>query len=332
MIRKAVLTLAVIALGLSASAQCWHRDVACDGFEMRYIQQPDDYDGPVRCTLVRLLAPESRGRAVVYVHGFNDYFFQSEMAHEFVDHGYNFYALDLRKYGRSIMPSQRKFDVRSLNEYFPDIDSALTAARHDGNYELILVGHSTGGLLTSYYMAKNPAAPVDAMVLNSPFLDWNLGWKEFLVPLVSAVGAVFPDIPVSQGDSDAYSQSLLKSRHGEWTYNLDWKLPESPDVTAGWVHAINTAQSYLHHHKYSINIPILLMFSAASSSSESWCLEASRSDVVLDVNDIHRYGMTLGHRVKPVVVKDGLHDLMLSQRAVRVKIYEYMFQWLEDVK
>ncbi len=30
----------------------------------------------------------------------SDYFFQTEMADQFNQHGYDFYALDLRKYGR----------------------------------------------------------------------------------------------------------------------------------------------------------------------------------------------------------------------------------------
>lgn len=331
MIRRFILLL-TIALGLAARAQCWRMDTLGAPFEMRYVQQPDDYSGQVRCSVVRLKSAESKGRAVVYIHGFNDYFFQAEMARQFAAHGYNFYALDLRKYGRSILPGQRMFDVRSLDEYFQDVDSALTIARRDGNYELILMGHSTGGLLASYYMSKNPAAPVDALLLNSPFLDWNLGWEEYLVPLVSAVGAVFPGIKVPQGDSDAYSKSLIKGEHGEWTYNQDWKLPHSPDVTTGWVHAINSAQSYLHRHRYTINLPILLMYSSRSSSSPTWCAESSRSDVVLDVNDIHRYGMMLGRDVQPVVVKGGLHDLMLSNPPLRAALYAYIFEWLKDVK
>ena len=32
--------------------------------------------------------------------GFNDYFFQAEMGRQFADSGYNFYAVDLRRYGR----------------------------------------------------------------------------------------------------------------------------------------------------------------------------------------------------------------------------------------
>lgn len=332
MMRFLLILLLSFAPGLSVLAQSWHKDILGNGFEMHYVSQPDDYSGSVRCTVVRLLAPQSKGRAVLYLHGFNDYFFQAEMARQFVAHGYNFYALDLRKYGRSILPGQKPFEVRSLNEYFPDIDSTLNIIRREGNFEIILMGHSTGGLLSSYFMACNPAAPIDALVLNSPFLDWNLGWKEHLVPFVAAVGRFFPDLPVPQGGSDAYSQSLLRSGHGEWTYNTSWKLPHSPDVTAGWVRAINSAQNYLRHHSYSIQVPVLLMYSASSSTPDAWTPVASTTDVVLDVSDIRHYGLMLGHDVHPVVVKGGIHDLMLSSRPLRHAIYGYLFQWLQGVK
>ncbi len=38
---------------------------------------------------------------MLYVHGFNDYLFQSHVADELASHGYTFYALDLRRCGRA---------------------------------------------------------------------------------------------------------------------------------------------------------------------------------------------------------------------------------------
>ena len=39
--------------------------------------------------------------SVLYIHGFNDYFFQRELAQKMDSAGYSFYAIDLHKYGRS---------------------------------------------------------------------------------------------------------------------------------------------------------------------------------------------------------------------------------------
>ena len=39
---------------------------------------------------------------MLYLHGWNDYFFQTHLADAFAALGFDFYALDLRRYGRSL--------------------------------------------------------------------------------------------------------------------------------------------------------------------------------------------------------------------------------------
>lgn len=328
------LIAALIALCpfLAGASGRWTPDILGNGYEARTVEQGAAADGRVVSTIIRRLLPDTLPcgqprRAVLYVHGFNDYFFNPELGRECNRAGYDFYAVDLRRYGRSILPGQRMFDVRNLTEYFPDIDSALVEMRHSGVMETVLMGHSTGGLITALFCSKNPAAPVDLLVLNSPFLDWNLGWQEHLVPLVAMWGAAFPSTPVPQGESTAYAESLLASHHGEWDYRTDWKLERSPDVTAGWVRAIDMAQHELRDGKARIQIPILLMYSSASVNTPVWDPVHNRADGVLDVNDIRRYGMELGPRVTPMKVVGGLHDLLLSRPALRQALYKRIFEW-----
>lgn len=47
------------------------------------------------------------------------------MAEQFNAHSYDFYALDLRKYGRSKLPHQIFYNVLDLNEYDAEITQAL---------------------------------------------------------------------------------------------------------------------------------------------------------------------------------------------------------------
>ncbi|MBP7974971.1 MAG: alpha/beta hydrolase, partial [Acinetobacter sp.] len=81
-------------------------DILGNGYQQLTLNFADDYDGKVVATLVRKKAAQATKKAVLYVHGFADYFFQKEMAEQFNQHGYDFYALDLRKYGRSKLPHQ----------------------------------------------------------------------------------------------------------------------------------------------------------------------------------------------------------------------------------
>ena len=41
---------------------------------------------------------------MLYLHGWNDYFFQTHVADYLTDLGYDFYAVELRRYGRSLRP------------------------------------------------------------------------------------------------------------------------------------------------------------------------------------------------------------------------------------
>lgn len=311
----------------------WQPDILGDGFELRYVDQGTDYSGRVRSTIIRLDSPcgDSLRRGVLYVHGYNDYFFQKEMAERFVDSCYSFYAVDLRKYGRSIMPGQRMFEVRDIKEYYADIDSALSEMKNNGIDSVTMIGHSTGGLTTASYINDRQPAQVKRLILNSPFLDWNMSpfMENVLVPAVAGVGKLIPGISIKQPQDSMYSQSLLQSGFGNWTYNTDWKVVKPRPVTSGWLNAINSAQNKLQKDA-DIKIPILLMHSDKSYSGTDTA-RIKRADVVLDIKDMERYGPRLGAYVRLITVTDGIHDLILSQPAPREKTYRTLFSWLESV-
>lgn len=309
----------------------WRPDILGDGYEMQYITQADDYSGKVRCTVVRHKASKSSDKAVLYIHGYSDYFLQYEMGTSFASKGYNFYAVDLRKYGRSLLPGQKKFEVRDLHEYFSDIDAALKVMAADGNKKAVLIGHSTGGLTASLYLMENHPFLIKGLILNSPFLDWNLPkvLKRLAVPVLSALGRRFPSIKIHQKADRGYAESLSADLGGEWHYRRDWKPDVMPDPDAGWLRAINSAHHLLKPGK--IEVPILLMRSAKSAKYGDGKEEYSSSDAILNVHDISRVGKMLGNDVKEEVFEGGLHDLVLSSPAVRERVYSCMLDWLSKV-
>lgn len=319
-----------VAAVCSVNAEEWRTDVLGDGYLAKTIAMPDDYSGKVVSTVVKKRDNPRSDCAVLYVHGYNDYFFQKELGDSAVTHGYGFYAVDLRKYGRSLLDGQNRFEVRNMKEYFADIDSALSVVVGDGYRKVVLMGHSTGGLTASYYMTVHRAdrSVVKALVLNSPFLDWNLSrfQEKFLVPFVSVMP--FKKMKISQGMSRAYAESLLKKYHGEWDYNTDWKLEISPSVTVGWISAIHKAQRFLKK-KADVEVPVLLMHSDKSVYGDDWTAEHNAGDGVLDVSDISKYGKRLGDDVTEVVIAGGLHDLILSRADVREEAYRTIFEWLQ---
>src|SRR5213078_4851384 len=141
----------------------WQPDRLLPGFEALELELGVDYDGPVVATLVRLPVSNAPRGAVLYVHGFSDYFFQRHMAERFALEGYAFHALDLRKYGRSLRPHQHPNFCKSIAEYYADIDAAMDVIGGD----LLLAGHSLGGLVSSLYArAGAKRAQVQGLWLN----------------------------------------------------------------------------------------------------------------------------------------------------------------------
>lgn len=322
--------LLLIALCVLAAIGCgWARTWTPDslaGYERTTIVSADS----TVCTVVRKLSPHSDGRSVLYVHGYNDYFFQAEEGDRFVDSCYNFYAVDLHGYGRSLKPGEVPYQSRSISDYYRDIDSALVVMREEGTAGVALMGHSTGGLISASYMAFAPSPMVDVLLLNSPFLDFNMsGFKrKVLLPLLSCVGSHFPNISISQGDDTAYGESLSADFHGEWHFNYAWKTVHPRKITSGWVHMIKTAQNELRNHPESILVPILLMHSDNTVKTTGWSPAHRHGDAVLDVEHISSQGRLLGPDVTELTVQGGLHDLFLSAPAVRRALYDAVFSWL----
>lgn len=305
-------------------------DILGKDYEQCTLTLPNDYSGPVCATLIRKKAPQNTSKAVLYIHGFIDYFFQKEMAEQFNQQGYNFYALDLRKYGRSHRPHQSFYEVRDLAEYDAEIDWALEMIADEQHNELVLAGHSTGGLIATLYAAHHPTHPlITALWCNSPFYDFNLHplKKNIVLPRLSALGKHFPKLNFPSELNKFYVQSLHASYHGEWLFDLDWKKFSYPLVALGFVHAIYEAQKEIHAG-VRLSIPSLIMRSDRTTYPWRFNADASSSDVILSVKDIQKYAEKIQGDVTICTIRGGLHDLVLSAPAVRSEVYQSLFDWL----
>ncbi|RSK35496.1 alpha/beta hydrolase [Hymenobacter metallilatus] len=321
-------------MSLVSAAAAYLPDPLGPDFEQLSLMQPPDYEGPVRAVLVRChLNPASAaGRAVLYVHGFNDYFFQREMALEYTAHGYRFYALDLRKYGRALLPHQQPNTVRNLQEYFPDLDAALARIQAESHTEVLLSGHSTGGLITALYIAQRQPPQVKALVLNSPFLELHQSWlrRQVAVPVAVALGAYWPTMPLPAGLPDTYGQSLHRAYRGQWDYNLAWKPNRVFAVNAGWLRAIRRGQARVRRGLH-LSLSVLVLHSAHTATGRRWHEEFQRADIVLNVAHIRQLAPRLGEQVTVQAVPGAVHDVFLSAPAVRAQAYRQLFAWLQTV-
>lgn len=305
-----------------------------DGYTTRTIPLTPDDEGPVEATLVRYRpgagAEDGGGPAVLYVHGFVDYFFQRELAEFHAARGCAFYALDLRKSGRSLGPHQTPYFVHAIGDYFEELDAALALIRADGHERIVVNGHSTGGLTAALWAhERRDAGGPDALVLNSPFLDLNMSAvaRELTGGLAAAVGPRRPYRVLPGGLSELYPRSIHRDHEGEWEFDLTLKPLEGFPVRAGWLHAIRRGQKQLHHG-LDVRVPTLIMCSTASSAPRAWDEILRRSDSVLDADLIARRATAIGRHVTCLRIEDGMHDLVLSAPPVRQRVYAELERWL----
>ncbi|MDR9418022.1 alpha/beta hydrolase [Gracilimonas sp.] len=301
-----------------------------DDFKEHTLELSKDYEGKVIATLLESNFNKDGQQPVLYLHGFNDYFFHAHVTEQFHEHGYNFYALDLRKYGRSILPHQHPNYCRSITEYFEEINRSIEIITSKHSQELILLGHSTGGLIASVYMNIGKyRAEVSRLVLNSPFLEFNINFwqRTFLLPLAGVISFFFPYAARKKPFSKYYGASIAEEEKGSWIYNTDWKPIKGFPAYYKWIYAIDRAQNKLQEHS-DIRIPVLILHSDASSRPKRWNEIVYKTDMVLNVDHIKNYGQKLGPNVTFAEVENAMHDIFLSQEAVRANAFKKMFNWL----
>ena len=315
---------------MSAQTIQWSPDSTLPSFDATTLHFSDDYDGEVTATLVRRNATTPTKRAVLYVHGWADYFFQTHLADAYNEHHYNFYALDLRKHGRCLKANHHPNYCKSVEEYFAELSAAIRIIKeNDGNDWLVLNGHSTGGLTTSLYAdAGELCNQLDAVFLNSPFFRFNLPGVYPLIRLVAMLAPLFPYIPLQEKKPSPYVQSIHQDYHGEWAINLAWKPLNNFPIYAGWCRAILQAQAQVRKG-LAIQCPVLVMHSDKSIYGDEWTAEFQSGDAVLNVEDMKEISQFLGKHVQRIEIENGLHDLTLSAEEVRQHVFAELFGWLD---
>lgn len=304
-------------------------DVLGAPYTAETIALPDDDEGMVVATLVKRAADHPTRRAVLHVHGFADYFFHTEYAEWWTARGYDFHALDLRKYGRSILPHQTPNYVEDLREYFPELDAAWGAiTARDGHDHVVLTAHSTGGLIVPLW-AHDRVPGAAGMVLNSPWFDLQGEWwlRTFGTALIKQVGARRPRRVIPRTVNGLYGRSLHRDHEGEFDFDFRWKPLESQPVYAGWLRAVRNGHAVLHRG-IDVGCPSLVLSSARTAYPSEMGDDVHRSDVVLDVRQIRKWATSLGGHVTSIGIEDARHDVVLSLPEVRAQVYDEMDRWL----
>ena len=194
---------------------------------------------------------------------------------------------------------------------------------------LVLMGHSTGGLIVTLWAAHHPGR-ADALILNSPWLEFQTGpiGRKALEGPIKAQALLAPMSPLVNVDPGFYIRSVSDRFEGEWPVNPEWHPDEGWRPRAAWLSAI-----FRGHERVAqgldLDIPVLVLLSAKSAIPNRWKPELMNADQVLAVAEVAHRAPLLGQTVTTVRLNGALHDVTLSSAQVRTKLWTEMTRWIK---
>lgn len=277
-------------------------------------------------------APKRYG-AVLFLHGWSDYFFNTELARFWAQLGYDFYALDMHNHGRSLQADMPGGYVADLADYDGEIEKAIEIIRHDhtasSTGSLTLMGHSTGGLVAALWASRHPD-DIQYLILDSPWLEMHGSSlvRRAAQAMVSPIARIRPEMVLRLPERGFYFRSISSTAEGEWTLDENYRPPLAFPVRAGWLSAVFAGHSKVARG-LKLEMPVLVLTSTTSANGMVWQETMRRSDAVLDVSVIALRAMALGRTVTLERIDGALHDVFLSAPAVRKDAYSRLARWVK---
>ncbi|WP_414004295.1 alpha/beta hydrolase [Pseudarthrobacter sp. IC2-21] len=328
----------------------WAEDFLGPSFESRPLPLRPDAEGAVVATLIRSAAPaagvapdvppaadgQAKVQVVLYLHGWADYFLQTELAEHLTSAGFHFYALDLRKFGRSLREWQTAGYATNLDIYDEDISAAIAAIRADlspgtgpdGPLSVHMLAHSLGGLIAALWADRHPGQ-LASLILNAPWLELQGSSlvRNLAMRLVEPVARADPRRPFLLPEMPGYWQSVSSAAHGEWELNPVWRPAASFPIRAGWVKAVLAGHAAVAR-SLDIAVPVLVMLSDRTRIQPEWSEELMHADAVIDVEETASRALRLGRKVSVFRYPGAIHDVFLSQQRIRQAAYRDVACWV----
>ncbi|WP_245906147.1 alpha/beta hydrolase [Mycolicibacterium palauense] len=324
----------------------WEADVLRGYVRTTFDLGPDpDGEGDLVATLVRNAEQPATRHAALAIHGYTDYFFNTEFSSWLSRRGFAVYGLDLHKCGRSHRPGQTPHFTTDLARYDRELENALAViAAETGNAPVCVFGHSAGGLIATLWLDRmrrrgasgsSGSSAVSGLVLNSPFFDLHgpaILRNAATSVALRALARVRKHHVIRRPTEGGYGTTLHRDFDGEFDYDLVWKPLGGFPVTFGWINAIRRGHARLHRG-CDVGVPNLVLRSDHSVAESALAVDPAsvqRGDAVLDVSQIARWaGCVGGTHTTVAAIADAKHDVFLSLAGPRAAAYAELDRWLD---
>ena len=278
--------------------------------------------------------------AVLYVHGFTDYFFQTALADFFTERGFAFFALDLRKCGRSRRPGQTPHYVSEPQALRGRRAQPCPGRRPPRDRRR---PGAAGRPLHRRTRAVAVAGPAERRPRwREGCGDQRPGAQQSLPrPAGQAVDAELghPAVPGDGEDPAVRARSSCRPRTATaaactsaptaaWDYDLEWKPIGGFPITYGWINAIRRGHARLHKG-LDVGVPSLLSPLDAQRTCTGVVARGRRARRRAR-HPPHRPMVRASATRSPRCRSGARHDVFLSNDEPRDDAYDALDRWLHD--
>jgi len=258
-------------------------------------------------------------KCLMWFPGRNDTFSHPHFANRLLEAGFDLYVIEHRKQGRSLIGcSSKEFELSShtenFREYLEEHNKVFDFAFNDKPYEKCVVyAHSTGGLEAALYMREgNWRNAINALILNSPFLDFGQGG-----PIEKLLDSMDNALPLLQFIPGAGETRMIETPGKKanafglniWAqYDVDLRCRNfiTERMTLGYLSAVGKMHEELAQKKKewtddpkkACKVPTLLLW--------------TDGDTCLDGSELQNVVGGISHDVEIKFIPNCRHDMLLN--------------------
>jgi len=248
----------------------------------------------------------NNSKCIIWLPGRNDYFYHYHISQHFDD--YDIYSIlyrnchelkeDVTDYIYDIKQSHNEIDM--VYDYF-------NLNLYD---EVILYGHSTGGLIAILYQdtTKNK---INKMVLNAPWLHYKFNDYDHYIfnYLLYYIIPYMPEYDLTNNKSFRENKYVLMLSN-KFNFDCIYKKKYNTPIISSWFRNIIKYHSDISNDKIKLKYETLILLSDHTSKYKG----ANTGDEVLDIDKHKEQILKLGHNIKLHLIKDASHDVFVSYK------------------
>ena len=251
---------------------------------------------------VKFKKGENKKDCIIWLPGRNDYFYHYHIS-EMLDK-YDIYILIYRNcHEMKVDISDYFFDIKDVID---EINVLYTHFKINSYENVVLYGHSTGGLIATIYQNET-VNKISKVVLNSPFYKYKLGtfdyyWFNYFMYYI------IPIIPEFDLNKNTFKDNLYVNMLSE-KFNIDtlYKKKYNVPVVSSWFRNITRYHSHITSNKVKLKYPTLMLYSDHSTNSKGSYKGDEVLDIKLNLDQVEHLG-----KCNLYLIKDACHDVLSS--------------------